>query len=459
MMDRRAFLKQMAAGGTAVLLAACGLAEEETGETAVIPPPAAKHILIIGAGMAGLSAARRLKQAGHAPLILEARERIGGRIHSDHSWDGVTLDLGASWIHGAEGNPLTDLAAEFGVTTLTANYDDVVVYEANGRRLTPAEASQLDVDYGRLLRLIYRAQEDLTSDVPLQQVVDEAVAAGQFDEITANYLVNAWIEQEYGADSSWLSLRRFDQDAAFPGDDKIFPGGYDQLINGLAEGQDIRLEHVVEEIEYGERGVVIRTSQGTFRGDAALITVPLGVLQTGVITFTPPLPAEKTAAFANLGMGVLNKAFLRFPEPFWETAVDAIERIPVNKGEWGEFFNMTKFTGQPVLLGFNAAKHGYEVNNQSEDEIVAGMMAALRPLYGDGIPQPDAVRVTRWASDLYAFGAYSYAPVGATRADYEAVARAVPPLFFAGEATSGIYPATVHGAYLSGQRAAAEIIL
>ena len=119
---------------------------------------------------------------------------------------------------------------------LTANYDDVVVYEANGRRLTNAQANQLDTDYGRLLCLIRRTQKDLASDVPLQTVVDEAVAAGQFDEITANYLVNAWIEQEYGADSRWLSLRRFDQDAAFSGDDKIFPSGYDQGARYFLQG-------------------------------------------------------------------------------------------------------------------------------------------------------------------------------------------------------------------------------
>jgi monoamine oxidase len=182
-------------------------------------------------------------------------------------------------------------------------------------------------------------------------------------------------------------------------------------------------------------------------------------LKAGSITFEPPLPAEKTAAIAALGMGILNKAYLRFAEPFWDTDVDSIERVATNKGEWVEFFNMTKFTGQPVLLGFNAGAHGYVVDSAPESDVIAGMMAALRSMYGDNIPEPEDARLTRWASDEFAFGSYSYMAVGSSGKDYDRVAAGVNGrLFFAGEATSRDYPSTVHGAYLSGVRAAEEMI-
>lgn len=410
--------------------------------------------------MAGLAAARTLTQEGITPIILEARGRTGGRIQTDHSWDGIALDMGASWIHGVRGNPITDLADEFDAKTVTANFEELTIYDAAGNALSSAQQEELEeLAYG-FAALVEEAQEELDDDVPLQDVVDYAIETGEVDdEIKANFVVNSIVEHEYAADSDDLSLFYFDDSEEFSGDDKIFPEGYDQLINGLADGQDIRLNQIVQKISYGDDGVTVRTTQGELSADMVLVTVPLGVLKAGSIAFSPPLPAEKTAAIAALGMGILNKAYLRFAEPFWDVDVDAIGRISTNKGEWSEFLNMTKFTGQPVLLGFNAGRHGYVVDSAPEAEVIAGMMAALRSMYGNDIPEPIDARITRWASDEFAFGSYSYVAVGSSGKDYDRVAAGVNGrLFFAGEATSRDYPSTVHGAYLSGIRAAEEMI-
>jgi len=450
-MNRRTFLQVGAVSGTAVLLSAC-MPDDET--------PSTTKVIIIGAGMAGLAAARTLTQEGIAPIILEARDRIGGRIQTDRSWDGIPLDMGASWIHGVRGNPITALADEFDVEIVTSNFDTYAIYDAAGNSLTSAQQDELEEIAGTLASLIEEGQEELDDDVPLQRAVDYALEMGEIDsEINANFVVNGLIEHEYAADSEELSLFYFDDSEEFSGDDKVFPEGYDQLIDGLADGQDIRLNQVVQKISYGDEGVTVRTNQGELSADMVLVTVPLGVLKAGSITFDPPLPAEKTAAIGALGMGILNKAYLRFTEPFWDVDVDAIGHISTKKGEWAEFLNITKFTGHPVLLGFNAGTHGYVVDSAPESEIIAGMMAVLRSMYGNDIPEPTDALVSRWASDEYAFGSYSYMAVGSSGKDYERVAAGVNGrLFFAGEATSRDYPSTVHGAYLSGVRAAEEIM-
>ncbi|NJN93924.1 MAG: FAD-dependent oxidoreductase [Anaerolineales bacterium] len=170
------------------------------------------------------------------------------------------------------------------------------------------------------------------------------------------------------------------------------------------------------------------------------------------------MPASKTAAIRRLGMGLLNKTYLRFPEAFWDDEHDLLGYIGERKGEWAEWLNIYKYTGQPILLGFNAGRYGRQIEKLSDEQIVGAAMNTLRAIYGNDVPDPTASLITRWASDPLAGGSYSYLPPGATEADREALAEPVAErLFFAGEATASDYPATVHGALLSGRRAAAEI--
>ncbi len=454
MITRRGFL-QAAGAALAGLLAGC----KREAETAV----SRERVLIIGAGMAGLAAGQTLRQAGYAVTLLEARDRIGGRVWTDRAWPDIPLDMGASWIHGVDGNPITALAEQFGAETKATNYDSVAVFDENGRRLSGRELTELDKYAEELYDLFERARAELDGDVSLQTVIDRAVAAeslSQEEILRLNYVVNSYIEQEYAADSAELSLFEFDQDEAFPGEDVLFPGGYDQIVNGLAQGLDARLLHVVERVAYGDGDTAVRvqTNQGEFTADRAIVTVPLGVLQKGRIQFDPTLPAQKTAAINSLGMGLLHKTYLRFPEPFWDKRKHFVDRIPEIKGVWSVFMNIYRYTKQPVLLGFNAGSYGRHLETLADGEIVAGMMAALRGMYGRSIPDPEAWRISRWGLDPYSYGAYSFIPVGATGEAHDWLAEAVNGrLFFAGEATHSAYPSTVHGAFLSGQRAATQI--
>lgn len=420
------------------------------------------EIIVVGAGAAGLGAARVLQDEGYQVTVLEARARPGGRVWTGRSWPGTALDMGASWIHGLEGNPLTRLARQFGAKTVITDYDSLALYNALGQRLSIHQRDQVRQRLYTLLDQLEEIREELDEDMSLRAAIEESLARQNLSRLARqelNYALNATIEHEYAADITDLSLFYYDLSEEFGGEDMLFPDGYDQIITGLLKDLTVKLEQPVQQVEYDDNGVRITTNQGVFAAERAVITLPLGVLKRGTVKFVPELPQPKLAAINRLGMGVLNKLYLRFDAPFWDTRHDLLGYIAAHKGEWAEWLNMYKYTGQPILLGFNAGRYGRQLEDWADQKIVAEAMQVLRTIYGQAIPDPQAWLITRWGSDPWAGGSYSYTPPHAVPADYKALARPVANrLFFAGEATSVEYPATVHGALLSGQRAAQEII-
>lgn len=474
-MNRRRFLRTAALISSYLLLWGCGQPKQP--DEAAQPAKTAAQanqpggnvpeeddvgtILVIGAGMAGLAAARALQVGGFKVVVLEGRDRIGGRIWTDHTWPNAHLDLGASWIHGIDGNPITSLAKEFEVDTLPTDYDSMALYDSDGRRLPPAELEEIYEQFQRIFGAVEEQAEALDDDISIQQAVNTALAAVTFeagDVRRLDYALNAVIEQEYAADVAELSLLSFGQDEEFDGGDVLFPGGYDQIINAMAEGLDVRLNQKVRRIAYDAESVTVTTNQAEFEADRVVITLPLGVLQQGTVEFSPALPAEKREAINNLGMGLLNKVYLRFDEVFWPTDTDLLGYISEKKGEWAEWLNIYKYTGQPILLAFNAADYGRRLEQLADNQIIVAAMDTLRRLFGPSIPNPTAWLITRWAADPFAGGSYSFLPVDAVGDDYDTLAKPVAErLFFAGEATHRKYPATVHGAFLSGLREAERI--
>lgn len=453
--NRRQFIQLLLLSTLAASLAAC---EEET----AVNTTNSEKIILIGAGMAGLAAAQKLQQAGHQTIILEARDRLGGRIFTDRSLAGIPLDMGASWIHGIRGNPITALAKEFKVATQKSDYDNRAIYDWHGRQLNKREVAKLDQFGETLYELIEKARSQMATDTSLQTALDTIFAAegwSQEEIYQANYIVNGLAELEYADNGRNLSLFEWDQDESFPGPDHHFPDGYDQIVQGLAAGLDIRLQHVVTAVNYSDEGVIVESNQGQFTSQRVIITLPLGVLQKGNVRFTPALPSGKQNAIQSLQMGVLHKTYLLFPKLFWEEDRDLISHIAEQKGQWTEFLNLHMTTGKPVLMGFNSGWYGRELEQLPEAEVVERMMSVLRKLYGSSIPAPEAWLISRWHIDPFAFGTYSHIPPCVTGKAHDELAKAVDGrLFFAGEATNRTYSATVHGAFLSGQRAAQEVI-
>ncbi|MCC6905091.1 MAG: FAD-dependent oxidoreductase [Anaerolineae bacterium] len=419
------------------------------------------RVLVIGAGVAGLGAAQKLHAAGCAVTVLEARDRIGGRVWSDQRL-GPALDLGASWIHGTDGNPLMDLVRQSGIDVARTDYDSYALYASDGSPFSTARVEQIEAVFEDILDEAEDLGDGLDQDISLAEGLQRVLPARSLTSEQARefeYALNTTIEHEFAADAADLSLWNYDPGEAYAGDDVIFPGGYGQIVDLLAHGLDIRTGHAVTRITYNADGVRVTSGQGEFEADAVVVTLPLGVLKRELVTFEPPLPEQKGDAIACMGMGVLNKVYLRFDTVFWDQESHFIGYIPERKGEWAEWLNIYRYTQLPILLGFNAGAYGAAIEETSDETIVSAGMATLRAIYGDGIPEPTGVLITRWGSDLYSYGSYSSLGPGATEDVYAILAEPLDgTVFFAGEATAADYPATVHGALLSGWRAADAII-
>ena len=425
-------------------------------------------VLVIGAGMAGLTAAAQLRAAGMPVRLLEARSRIGGRVLTRRRWPGVAVDLGASWIHGSQDwgeqtNPLIHWCRDLEIATAWTDYDNTVTYDAHGEALSAAGESFMDEVEAVLDSAV--ADADLHPD-PRGGSLFDAVAE-RLDPASLSEEQQRWFyaalnqtEHNYGADLTAMDrLTGTFGPKAFPGEDQLLPEGYDQLAIAMAEGLDVETDCAVRKVRLGTQGVEVETADDTLAGSHAVVTLPLGVLKAGTVEFEPPLPGAKLEAVEALGSGLLNKCCLLFPAVFWDPGYEFIEHVDEAPGRWLEFLNLRVYTGAPVLMGLNAGAFAHELETWNERDVVASAMEVLRGIYGSKVPEPLDWLITRWASDPYSLGAYSYHAVGSGPAHRRALAEPVEDqLFFAGEACSEHYYQTVHGAVLSGRNAARALL-
>ena len=433
-----------AASVTAGRSLGCGEANSAHGEP----------VVIVGAGVSGLAAAAELRAKGFTDVfVLEARDRIGGRVWTDTIGGDVPIDLGASWIHGVKGNPISAIASDHGIAISPTDYDNDVVHFHGGGK-PPGRAEDIFDEFFAFARK--RPRESLAS------AYSSYVTARALDGREGRYLahqLNTAIEHEFATDVAKLSLESIIGGSAFRGRDVLFPGGYDQILNALVPGLDIRCADAVTSIDYADSPIIVTTASGaTYEASAVVVTLPLGVLKEGAVSFRPALPAPKQRAIELLQMGVLNKTCLLFDEVFWDEDAEIIGYVGPVPGHWAETLNLYPTTGLPMLLMFNAGNVATELERLSDADNVALAVGALGEMYGT-TPQPRDARVTRWSSDPWSRGAYSYVPINASFEQHAELAGPIDNrLFFAGEATTEDYPATVHGAYLTGQRAASQIV-
>ena len=424
----------------------------------------AGKVVVVGAGMAGLTAAAELRKHGIEVRVLEARQRIGGRIWTSDLWPDAPIDLGACWIHGADGNPLTDLVEDLGVPNMVTSYDNRIVFDVGGHPLSTAGEHFMDEVEEHLEKLIAKTADP--ADCPPGSSMLDALRLkwnpDLLPEDRRRWLLAVANDYEhlYGADLDTLDyLTGFDDEDAVSGPDLFLPDGYGTLIHTLAQDLSITKGCKVQAIRVSSTGVVLETSQGEVEADHVVITLPLGVLQAGHVTFDPPLPERKIEAIHRLGSGLLNKCCLRFPEAFWHEGYELIGHVDDQPGRWLEFLNLYAYTEQPVLVALNGGSFARELETWSDAETVDGAMQVLQEIYGTAIPQPESVQISRWAADPFALGAYSYNAVGSGPADRQALAEpAFDRLFFAGEATMASGYQTVHGALKSGLREARRLL-
>ena len=457
-LQRRRFLKQTGLGAIALYAAVTGCGSQTRSQAAQQQTGQGRSVIVVGAGMAGLSAARTLTDQGFEVTVLEGRDRLGGRIWTDRSL-GVPMDMGAGWIHGPDGdNPITPLARAANASTFVTHDDRVVVYRPDGQIIPDAALERAEAQYQQLLDRLSRYSENQDRDLSIAAALRTIAPAALADPLMV-YHLTSWLEFDAGGDIRDLSAWYWNEDEAFPGADVILPGGYDAVVNYLAQGLTIETGQIVEAIAHTETGVTITTNQGDYRADYAVITLPLGVLQGGSVTFEPGLPRAMKRAMESLKMGHVNKVVLQFPRSFWDETQQYFGYAHPDKSQYSYFLNARTFSPANILITFGFGRAGLELEAQQDEAIAAEVMTVLRPLFGPRSPDPDDILVTRWSAVSFSQGSYSYAAVGATPDDFTTLGNIVNNvLFFAGEHTHANYRGTVHGAYLSGQRAAAQVM-
>ncbi|AZC14217.1 MULTISPECIES: NAD(P)/FAD-dependent oxidoreductase [unclassified Microbacterium] len=422
--------------------------------------------IVVGAGVAGLTAARLLRAAGQRVIVLEARERVGGRVHTARAGGRVT-DLGASWIHGITDSPVADAARAFGmrmteftVGSFQPDGRPIAYHSPDGTRMPEEAAAAFAADVRtvdqRLLEVIARSGPgDSYRDVTERAIADQGWDSER--ALRVREFVEHRTEEQYGAWIEDLAAHGLDDDQV-EGDEVVFPDGYDRLPAHLAEGLDVRLGHVVTRVAWHASGVDVTSDRGTVTAAAAVVTVPVGVLQSASFTFDPPLPPAVAEPLARLRMNAFEKVFLRFPTRFWGDGVYAVRQQGPEGRRWHSWYDLTPLHDEPTLLTFAAGPAAREIRAWSHDEIVASVMEQLRRLF-PGAPDPVDVEITDWQGDPFSHGSYAYMTVGSVTSDHDDLAAPVGGvLHLAGEATWTDDPATVTAAMCSGHRAAERVL-
>jgi monoamine oxidase len=396
--------------------------------------------VVIGGGAAGIAAARALHDAGRDVLLIEAKDRLGGRAHSV-PLAGMTIDLGCGWLHSARRNPWTDLAERYG---LTLDRSDAgwgrqwrdLGFSPEERRAFNAASERLDQAAHAALAGPDRSLGSLVPpDEPWRPLLDAVsgyVNGARLDAVS----VHDWAAYEDAAtDDNWAIEQ-----------------GYGTLVAGHAAGLSIRLATRVTRIDHGGRTIRVATDRGTIETHGVIVTVPTTVLATGALSFDPPLSAKQAAAAA-LPLGLADKLFLAVDGP----------ALPRNGHLIGDprsactgSYRLSPFGG-PIVEVFLGGDCAEALERDDDAGAYAFAIGELTALLGREWRFTPLAR-TRWRHDADIGGSYSHAQIGAAGARAALAAPVDDRLFFAGEACSRADFSTAHGAYQTGVEAAAAVL-
>ncbi|BEI83863.1 hypothetical protein CcaverHIS002_0404670 [Cutaneotrichosporon cavernicola] len=510
--------------------------------------------IVIGAGMSGLSCARAIVEAGVDVLVLEARDRIGGRTWTyQHPVQGkdkpLHFDLGASFIHGITGNPIYALAkknklplyvmfdgdgtpastfsstfspsssesSSASTSTTASSTSSCSCTTSSSSVSSPSTASDLERSEGvygpsgpplehklaqRLNFNVTRAffsdsstyAQDSPNEVPspseslggwMKDAGRSSLFAGlesERDRAYALALAESW-EGYTGARLDDVSLRYWHSEVTFRGPDATFIDGYVGIYSTLhadmvkSKRGEVRLGEIVEAIALSddEESVCVTTRVGgsemTYTARHVVCTLPLGVLKHAPPRFTPPLPKRRLEATRRLGHGLLNKIIVSYPRAFWPDteyfgflpSAPSEAFLPLLKDRAMMAQNLNVVNGQPALLFFMGGAAGEALEAVSDAHVREHIHKIIAHHFGchtTSVPEPEAVVVTRWNSDPFARGSYSYLPPGSDPQDFRELSRPLwnDRLLFAGEATDPDHFATAHGPYITGQRQAQMVL-
>jgi monoamine oxidase len=404
--------------------------------------PSEVDVAIIGAGAAGLAAARTLERSGLSVLVLEARDRLGGRSQTLILPNDVVFDVGCEWLHSADKNSVVPIARDLG-------------FEINETRPRWREQS-LNIGFSPQNREAFLiAMDAFDARVTEAAELPEDTAARQWLEPGNRW--NAAIEtiSTYVNGVELDRVSTYDMDAyEDTGVNWRVRRGYGALIAAYGKPCPVSLNTQVTLIDHSGARIRMETSRGTLNAKKVIITAPTDLIANESIRFHPPLP-EKVNAAAGLPLGLADKVMLALDDP---------EALPSD----GHFYGATdrvgtgsyhlRPMGQPCISGFFGGAFARELENAGEGALAAQSIDELVALLGSSYRRKlKPIGESRWAHDPFARGSYSHALPGHADARETLAAPVDGRLFFAGEATSPNFFSTAHGAQESGVRAAEEI--
>eukprot|EP00057_Strongylocentrotus_purpuratus_P012839 XP_011667313.1 PREDICTED: lysine-specific histone demethylase 1B [Strongylocentrotus purpuratus] len=436
-------------------------------------------IIVIGAGVAGLAAARHLTNMGCDVTMLEARDRIGGRVWDDQSL-GSCVGKGAQIVNGCINNPIA-LMCEQGDFKLRKMHERCDLLGEGGVVTDLHVDKRVEFHFNAMLDAIaeWRKDKFSSSDSPLgkkimemhQTFMDETnlTFSAEEDRLLQFHISN--LEYACGSNLAKVSSLHWDQNEAFAqfaGDHCLLKEGYHTVFTELAKGLDVRLQHQVTAVNHSADDITITLKDGqTLTAQKVLLTIPLALLQSEVISFTPPLPEDKLEAINSLGSGIIEKIGLQFPSRFWEKKVEETDYFgyiptdPADRGFFSIFYDMSNGNKESnVLMSIISGDAVQKLKEMTEKEVMEKCLSCLKKLFPkQTVPNPSKYFVTQWHKDEFAGMSYSFIASGASGETYDVLAECIDEkIFFAGEATNRSFPQTVTGAYLSGIREANKII-
>jgi monoamine oxidase len=421
-------------------------------------------VVVIGAGAAGLAALRVLDRAGLRVMVLEARDRVGGRIYTVHDpLSSLPLELGAEFVHGRPAQ-VWDVVRDAGLSVYEGT--DASRYMNQGAVERNADSWDL---VGSVLGDMREAAQG--ADQSFEQFLDSR----SYDEETKT-AARGYVEGFNAASAREISIQALAEETAAADEidgERVFrlADGYDAVPLHLLRsvpyfGAKLRLNTVVERVEWAAGRVSVH-SRNVLTGEVkawtaarAVVTVPLGVLQAGSIVFSPE-PAEILEAARKLRFGQVFRVVLRFREAFWEAhkeLADAgfiLSREPVFPTWWSTLSMRSR-----LLVGWNAGARAEGMKGMSRAEVLRCALDSLGRITGMAAEaELEGFYFHDWQADAFALGAYSWVPAGGLEARRQLAVPVMDTLYFAGEATDQTgHSATVHGAIASGERVGREIL-
>ncbi|MGD9959761.1 flavin monoamine oxidase family protein [Nocardioides sp.] len=428
-----------------------------------------ERVLVVGAGIAGLTVANALAHAAVECVVLEARSRIGGRLYTT-DLAGSPVDLGGSWIHHPTGNPLMRFAQTAGIGSRSATpLPELTAFDCRtGLWLSHADVeASLTVELEGFAQALSGLRTRLGPDASAAEGIEAHLAAtGLRGEPLrrARQGLRASVEADAAGAAEHQSLQWLWTQAEYGGDYfGVQPeGGYASVVDAMAGGLDVRQDWPVSRVEVADGAVSLTSASGaTEVGSHVVVAVPLGALKNESPRFVPSLPTEQAEAVGRLGFGRYEKVALKFEEPFWQRAgwshLVLFPREADEPASW--VFDLHAFGADPILVCHTFHSATAHLKGTSPTAAARWLMGMLTAALGASCPEPVAVAVTDWGNDPYTRGAYTHVPPGSCDADVDLLATPVAGrLLFAGEHTQSARLGYADGAMTSGVREAKRLL-